>query len=75
MATRPRPTMNFPKPAPAGDVKADRPPSRAGRRALTFYVEPADWERIRILSIRQGRTTQAILEELLTKYLAEHEGA
>jgi hypothetical protein len=72
MATRPRPTLNFPKPAPAGGAKPDRPPSRAGRKAITFYVEPSVWEQTRVLSIRQGRTTQAILEELLARYLTEH---
>lgn len=64
--------MTFPQATPTATLsRADRPPSRAGRKAITFYVEPATWEQARVLAIRQGRTTQAMLEELLIGYLTE----
>ena len=78
MAARQRPAMSFPKPTapavreperPPGGAIAERSPSRAGRKAITFYVEPDVWERTRVLAIRQKRTTQAMLEELVTRYL------
>ena len=42
---------------------ANQPPSRRGRRAITFYVDPAAHQQLRILGIEAGESTQALMTE------------
>ena len=44
-------------------VAAKQPPSRRGRRAITFYVDPAAHQQLRILGIEAGESTQTLMTE------------
>lgn len=49
-----------------------RPPSRAGKRILSIYLDPVAWKQIRQLALDADTSTQALGEEainlLFTKY-------
>jgi hypothetical protein len=49
-----------------------RPPSRAGKRVLSVYLDPLAWKQLRQLALDTDTTTQALGEEavnlLFTKY-------
>jgi hypothetical protein len=76
MTIAPRPKMNL-RPAArqiAGDVtsKVGKPPSREGLRAVTIYVEPDLLKRAKKLVVDQDTSLQAVMSDLLTRYVAEH---
>lgn len=76
MTTAPRPKMNL-KPVArpiAGDDagKVGKPPSRAGLRAVTVYVEPDLLKRARRIVLDRETSLQAVLSDLLTRYVAEN---
>ena len=54
----PVPEAAAPDPAPAA-----RPPSRAGLKALTLYVDPAAHRQLRMLAIETNMSAQALLVE------------
>jgi hypothetical protein len=76
MTTAPRPKMNL-KPAVrpiAGDAasKVAKAPSREGLRAVTVYVDPDLLKQARKLVVDQDTSLQAVMSDLLTRYVAEH---
>jgi hypothetical protein len=60
-----------PTPEPLAPM-ARRPPARQGKKAVSFWVDPAASDQLRIASINQRRSVQQIMEEALDKWFAEH---
>ena len=61
-AEAPAPAATKPSPNDTVDV-GKQPPSRRGRRAITFYVDPAAHQQLRMLGIEVGESTQALMTE------------
>jgi hypothetical protein len=64
-------------PAPAVSVDEKRsstkvPPSRAGRRVLSVYLDPLAWKQLRQLALDSETTTQALGEEAVNLLFAKH---
>jgi hypothetical protein len=49
-----------------------RPPSRAGKRVLSVYLDPIAWKQIRQLALDGETTTQALGEEAVNLLFAKH---
>lgn len=49
-----------------------RPPSRAGKRVLSVYLDPLAWKQLRQLALDTDSTTQALGEEAVNLLLAKH---
>jgi len=65
--------------APAAPVPADevrpattRPPSRAGKRVLSVYLDPLAWKQLRQLALDADTSTQALGEEAINLLFAKH---
>ena len=56
-------------PAPATTA---RPPSREGKRTVVLHLDPEQWRALRLLSIDQRQTMQALGVEALTDLLAKY---
>ena len=50
-----------PSSIPAG--RATRPPSRVGKKGVTFYLQPVAVKQLRRLSVEEDTTMQALLVE------------
>jgi len=50
-----------------------RPPSRAGKRILSIYLDPLAWKQLRILAVEANTTTQALGEEAINLLFAKHQ--
>ena len=87
MATPKRPSLFAPKPAPNdNDIKATapepvsitsnasikRPPSRAGKRVLSIYLDPIAWRQLRDLALDLETSTQALGEEAINLLFEKH---
>jgi hypothetical protein len=51
---------------------ARRPPARQGKKAVSFWVDPAASDQLRIASVTERRSVQQIMEEALDGWFAEH---
>lgn len=51
--------------APPAAVRSARPPSRAGKRVLSVYLDPLAWKQLRQLALQEETTTQALGEEAI----------
>lgn len=51
---------------------AERPPSRAGKRILSLYLDPLAWKQLRMLALETSTTTQALGEEAINLLFAKH---
>jgi hypothetical protein len=49
-----------------------RPPSRAGKRVLSVYLDPLAWKQLRQLALDTESTTQALGEEAVNLLFAKH---
>jgi hypothetical protein len=49
-----------------------RPPSRAGKRVLSIYLDPLAWKQIRQLALDIDTSTQALGEEAINLLFAKH---
>lgn len=49
-----------------------RPPSRAGKRVLSIYLDPIAWKQIRQLALDIDTSTQALGEEAVNLLFAKH---
>jgi hypothetical protein len=59
--------------APSNDgLPVARPPSRAGKRVLSTYLDPLAWKQIRQLALDNGTTTQALGEEAVNLLFAKY---
>ena len=82
-----RPSLFAPKAKPVTDtgeraaalqtVAADsattkRPPSRAGKRVLSIYLDPLAWKQLRQLALDSDTSTQALGEEAVNLLFAKH---
>jgi hypothetical protein len=54
-----------PPPAPAAPAAQARPPSRAGRKGVAFWVDPDAGRQLRVLAATEDRTVQSLMEEAL----------
>lgn len=60
-------------PVQGGDISpATRPPSRAGKRVLSIYLDPLAWKQIRQLALDKDTSTQALGEEAVNLLFAKH---
>ena len=57
--------------APAASA-SNRPPSRAGKRVLSIYLDPLAWKQLRQLALDMDTTTQALGEEAVNLLFAKH---
>lgn len=57
--------------APANS-SSTRPPSRAGKRVLSVYLDPLAWKQLRQLALDTDTTTQALGEEAINLLFAKH---
>ena len=56
-----------------GDRPAtSRPPSRAGKRVLSIYLDPLAWKQLRQLALDAETSTQALGEEAVNLLFAKH---
>jgi hypothetical protein len=82
-----RPSLFATKPAsttgaeePAAEMMPDegrpttgkRPPSRAGKRVLSVYLDPLAWKQLRQLALDSDTSTQALGEEAVNLLFAKH---
>lgn len=51
---------------------AKRPPSRAGKRVLSTYLDPLAWKQMRQLALDLDTSTQALGEEAVNLLFAKH---
>jgi hypothetical protein len=49
-----------------------RPPSRAGKRVLSIYLDPLAWKQLRQLALDSETSTQALGEEAVNLLFAKH---
>jgi len=49
-----------------------RPPSRAGKRVLSIYLDPLAWKQLRQLALDADTSTQALGEEAVNLLFAKH---
>jgi hypothetical protein len=49
-----------------------RPPSRAGKRVLSVYLNPLAWKQLRQLALDAETTTQALGEEAINLLFEKH---
>jgi|SRR3954470_7796524 hypothetical protein len=61
-----------PVPPPAPKPATVRPPSRAGKRVLSIYLDPIAWKQIRQLALDGDTSTQALGEEAINLLFAKH---
>jgi len=54
-------------------TRPQRPPSRAGKRILSIYLDPLAWKQLRILAVEANTTTQALGEEAINLLFAKHQ--
>jgi hypothetical protein len=58
--------------APVPRPATVRPPSRAGKRILSIYLDPVAWKQIRQLALDIDTSTQALGEEAINLLFAKH---
>lgn len=58
--------------APTQRPATVRPPSRAGKRILSIYLDPVAWKQIRQLALDTETSTQALGEEAINLLFAKH---
>src|SRR5690349_9167328 len=61
-----------PTPPPTPKPATTRPPSRAGKRILSIYLDPVAWRQIRQLALDADTTTQALGEEAINLLFEKH---
>jgi antitoxin-like ribbon-helix-helix protein len=61
-----------PIPPQAPNPATVRPPSRAGKRVLSIYLEPIAWKQIRQLALDNDTSTQALGEEAINLLFEKH---
>ena len=57
---------------PPEEAVTKRPPSRAGKRVLSLYLDPLAWKQLRQLALDADTTTQALGEEAVNLLFAKH---
>jgi hypothetical protein len=63
----------FPLTGAQTKTPSQRPPSRAGKRILSIYLDPLAWKQLRILAVEANTTTQALGEEAINLLFAKHQ--
>jgi hypothetical protein len=70
-----RPSQVAPPPAAVAEptsAASRRPPARQGKKAVSFWVDPAASDQLRIASVTHRRSVQQIMEEALDDWFAQH---
>lgn len=63
-------------PAPEnGSARSSTSHSRAGKRAVTFYLEPGVFKELRTLSVEEGTTLQVLMIEATNMLFKSRERA
>jgi hypothetical protein len=65
-------SVSAPASAPTPKSATVRPPSRAGKRILSIYLDPVAWKQIRQLALDIDTSTQALGEEAINLLFAKH---
>lgn len=60
------------KPTGGDGPTTSRPPSRAGKRVLSIYLDPLAWKQLRQLALDADTSTQALGEEAVNLLFAKH---
>lgn len=74
-ATKPASTTGTEEPAALAtpdEGTPKRPPSRAGKRVLSVYLDPLAWKQLRQLALDSDTSTQALGEEAVNLLFAKH---
>jgi hypothetical protein len=71
IAAEDAPGSVLPEAAPANS-SSGRPPSRAGKRVLSVYLDPLAWKQLRQLALDTETTTQALGEEAINLLFEKH---
>jgi len=56
----------------AAATNSRRPPSRAGKRVLSIYLDPLAWKQLRQLALDTETSTQALGEEAVNLLFTKH---
>lgn len=80
MATKPRPKFDLSKVAAPASIAAPKPAprqqpqqaSRAGKRAVNFYMENDVWMQLKMVSVRSGKTLQDLMVEGVDLIFQQH---
>lgn len=59
-------------PPTAPNPTTTRPPSRAGKRVLSIYLDPVAWKQIRQMALDSDTSTQALGEEAINLLFEKH---
>ena len=59
-------------PAPDPAAHSHRPPSRRGLKGLTVWVDPAVHLQLRMMSLKQGRSSEDMLREAIGDLFQKH---
>jgi hypothetical protein len=71
--TTPSPETSTPdETATPETVGTKRPPSRAGKRVLSVYLDPLAWKQLRQLALDTETSTQALGEEAVNLLFTKH---
>lgn len=67
-------TISPPEAPPITEAKprSVRPPSRAGKRVLSIYLDPIAWKQLRQLALDGSTSTQALGEEAINLLFERH---
>jgi hypothetical protein len=60
------------EPTETAAATTQRPPSRAGKRVLSIYLDPLAWKQLRQLALDTDTTTQALGEEAVNLLFEKH---
>jgi mRNA-degrading endonuclease toxin of MazEF toxin-antitoxin module len=67
-----RPSLTLPAAARSEETaEAKRAPARQGKKAVSFWVDPAAATQLRVTSATLGRSVQAIMEEALDDWFVK----
>jgi hypothetical protein len=61
-----------PVPIAVNTNPSQRPPSRAGKRVLSIYLDPVAWRQLRDLALDLDTSTQALGEEAVNLLFEKH---
>jgi hypothetical protein len=53
--------------------RTTRPPSRAGKRVLSIYLDPLAWKQLRQLALDSNTSTQALGEDAINLLFEKHQ--
>lgn len=61
-----------PREATQGTRSSTRAPSREGKKGVTFYLPPAAWKQLKMLSVQRDRPVQDLMLDAVDLLFAQH---